>query len=134
MRAPGEIVGGRYRIERHLGSGGMGEVYLALDATLGRRVAVKVLPAEAEADPTARERLRREARAAAALDHPFICKIHEVGESDGESFIVMEFIDGDTLQELTGKGTVPVRQILDIAHALAQALEEAHRGGITHRD
>jgi len=134
MRAAGEIVGGRYQIERHLGSGGMGEVYLALDSTLGRRVAVKVLPAKAECNPTARERLRREARAAAGLDHPFICKIHEVGEADGESFIVMEFIDGDTLHQLTSKGPVPVRQVLDIAHALSQALEEAHGRGITHRD
>lgn len=134
MRSIGHVVAERYRIERHIGSGGMGEVFLAVDSVLGRRVAVKVLPQESEADPTARERLRREARAAASLDHPFICKIHEVGESDGESFIVMEYIDGDTLHQLMASTTLPVRQVLDIAHALAQALEEAHNRGVTHRD
>ena len=134
MRSTGQIIGGRYQIERHIGSGGMGEVYLATDAVLGRRVAVKVLPAAIAADPKARERLRREARAAAALDHPFICKVHEVVESGEDSFIVMEYIDGDTLHHLVSTSTLSTRQILDIAHALAQALEDAHNRGVTHRD
>jgi tetratricopeptide (TPR) repeat protein/predicted Ser/Thr protein kinase len=134
MRFTGQIVGGRYQIERHIGAGGMGEVYLATDPVLGRRVAVKVLPAENQTDPTARERLRREARAAAGLDHPFICKIHEVGEAGDESFIVMEYIDGETLHQLAARSLLPTRQILDIAYALAQALEEAHTRGLTHRD
>jgi len=134
MRSAGQVIADRYEIQRHVGSGGMGEVYLALDRTLGRRVAVKVLPPDAEGDPVARERLRREARAAAALDHPFICKIHEVGESEGHSFIVMEYIEGDTLHQLASAQALPVRQVLDLTHALAQALEEAHNRGITHRD
>jgi tetratricopeptide (TPR) repeat protein len=112
----------------------MGEVYLAHDATLERRVALKLLPARTEADPVARERLRREARAAAALDHPFICKIHEVGESLGQSYIVMEYVEGETLHVLATNGPMPTRQVLDIGHALAQALDEAHKRGLTHRD
>jgi predicted Ser/Thr protein kinase len=134
MREPGQVIADRYRIERHLGSGGMGEVYLAHDTTLERRVALKLLPAKTEADPVARERLRREARAAAALDHPFICKIHEVGESLGQSYIVMEYVEGETLHSLASHGPLSTRQVLDIGHALAQALDEAHQRGLTHRD
>jgi len=125
---------GRYRLEARIGAGGMGEVFRAHDTMLDRRVAVKLLPAESEADPVARERLRREALAIAALDHPFICKVYEVGESNGRSFIVMEFVEGETLHAAAQKGPLPIRQVLDIAHGMAQALEEAHRRGIVHRD
>ena len=88
MSAP--LLAGRYHILSPLGAGGMGEVFLAEDTRLERRVAVKLLPASAEGDAVARERLRREALAAAALDHPFICKVYEIGDADGRVFIVME--------------------------------------------
>ena len=87
-----DLLAGRYRILSPLGAGGMGEVFLAEDVRLERRVAVKLLPRSTEADDTARERLRREALAAAALDHPFICKVYEIGDQDGRAFIVMEYV------------------------------------------
>src|SRR2546426_5546507 len=86
-----------YQIIKKLGAGGMGEVYLAQDTTLDRRVAIKLLPPECVQDETAKKRLIREARAAARLDHPNICAIHEVGEQDGQSFIVMQYLEGETL-------------------------------------
>src|SRR5579864_6475015 len=92
-------ISSRYRILRRLGMGGMGEVYLAEDTQLERKVAIKVLPAEAMADDTARSRLIREARAAARLDHANICAIYEVGEHQGQNFIVMQYVDGETLAE-----------------------------------
>src|SRR5687767_15567560 len=88
---------GRYTILRQLGAGGMGEVYLAQDTSLNRKVAIKVLPEESVPDEQARKRLMREARAAATLDHPNICSIYEVGDGDGRSFIVMQYVDGETL-------------------------------------
>src|SRR5512132_3864704 len=92
-----DLLGGRYRILSALGAGGMGEVFLAEDTRLERRVAIKLLPASAGEDAIARERLRREALAAAALDHPFICKVFEIGDDDGRFFIVMEYVEGETL-------------------------------------
>jgi eukaryotic-like serine/threonine-protein kinase len=130
---PGDRLG-PYEIVGPLGAGGMGVVYLARDERLERHVAIKLLPHDAEGDASARERFRREALAAAALDHPFICKIHEVGEYDGHPYIVMEHIEGQTLDALARTGPVPIRQMLDIAHELAQALEAAHRKGLVHRD
>jgi tetratricopeptide (TPR) repeat protein/predicted Ser/Thr protein kinase len=124
----------RYRIVSPLGAGGMGEVFLAEDIRLQRRVAVKLLPASLEHDALARERLRREALAAAALDHPFICKVYEIGEADGRVFIVMEYVEGETLHVASRRGLLPVRQVVDIAHELTQALDVAHRRGIVHRD
>ena len=88
-----------YRILEKIGQGGMGEVYLAQDTTLDRKVALKFLPEELQEDPSARQRFLREAKSAAALDHPYICHIHEVGEVEGKSFISMEYIQGATLQE-----------------------------------
>jgi tetratricopeptide (TPR) repeat protein/predicted Ser/Thr protein kinase len=131
---PPESIAGRYRILSPLGAGGMGEVFLAEDTRLERKVAVKMLPAAVEADAVARERLRREALAAAGLDHPFICKVHEIGDADGRAFIVMEYVEGDTLHTHARKALLPVRQVLEIAHELAQALDAAHRRGIVHRD
>ena len=126
-----KVLLGRYRLEERLGAGGMGEVFRAHDTMLDRRVAVKLLPAESEADPVARERLRREALAIAALDHPFICKVYEVGESEGRAFIVMEFVDGDTLHAAAQKAPLPIRQVLDIAHGMAQAdLAFVHRNSV----
>jgi serine/threonine protein kinase len=100
---PGTKIG-RYEIIAPLGAGGMGEVHLARDARLDRRVAVKALPAHLLADPIARERLRREAVASASLDHPFICKVFEVGESGDASYIVMEYVEGQTLHQRLGQG------------------------------
>ncbi len=131
---PADLLAGRYRILSPLGAGGMGEVFLAEDTRLERRVAVKMLPASVEADAVARERLRREALAAAALDHPFICKVHEIGDADGRVFIVMEYVEGDTLHAASRRAPLPVRQVVEIAHELTQALDAAHRRGIVHRD
>jgi len=124
----------RYRILSTLGAGGMGEVSLAEDSRLERRVAIKFLHHDSERNEVARERLRREALAAAALDHPFICKVYEIGEADGRTFIVMEYVDGETLQALVRRDLLPPRQIIEIANEFAQALEEAHRRGVVHRD
>jgi len=129
-----ELLGGRYRLAASLGNGGMGEVFLADDTRLGRRVAIKFLHSDSQHDALARERLRREAMAAAALDHPFICKVYEIGEADDRTFIVMEYVEGDTLQALVRRELLPVRQVAEVANELAQALEEAHRRGVIHRD
>jgi tetratricopeptide (TPR) repeat protein/predicted Ser/Thr protein kinase len=131
---PVELLAGRYRIDSPLGAGGMGKVFLADDTRLERRVAIKWLHPDHEQDLVSRERLRREALAAAALDHPFICKIYEIGDADGRTFIVMEYVEGETLQVAAGRDLLPVRQIVDIAHELAQALETAHGRGVVHRD
>jgi len=131
---PVDLLGGRYQILSLLGAGGMGEVFLAEDTHLERRVAVKLLPASAEADHFARQRLRREALAAAALDHPFICKVHEIGDADGRMFIVMEYVEGETLHVSARRALLPMRQVIEIANELAQALDAAHRRSIVHRD
>ena len=128
------LLANRYRIENLVGEGGMGKVYLAHDTVLERKVAIKMLPESVQHNAHARERLRREALAAAALDHPFICKIHEVGEDEGRSFIVMEFIEGRTLNRIAREGGFTPRQLLECAHEIVQALDEAHRRGIVHRD
>jgi tRNA A-37 threonylcarbamoyl transferase component Bud32/tetratricopeptide (TPR) repeat protein len=128
------LIANRYQLLEKLGEGGMGTVHAALDTLLERRVAIKMLPAESENDSHARARFRREALSAAALDHPFICKIHEVGEQDGRSFIVMEHIEGKTLDAVIAERRLGPRQLLDLASELAQALDEAHRHGIVHRD
>jgi tetratricopeptide (TPR) repeat protein len=112
----------------------MGEVFLAEDLSLERRVAVKLLAAATEADPVARERFRREALSAAALDHPFICKIHEIGDADGRLFIVMEYVEGETLHAIARRDLLPVPRVIEIATELAEALEAAHRRSIIHRD
>jgi hypothetical protein len=128
------LLADRYRLEALLGAGGMGAVHAAFDTRLERRVAIKLLPEASEADAQARARFRREALAAAALDHPYICKVFEVGEHDGRSFIVMEHVDGRTLDAVIAEHSLTPRQVLDLAHELAQALDEAHRRGIIHRD
>src|ERR1035441_6636454 len=110
---------GPYEILSAIGAGGMGEVYRAKDTKLGRQVAIKVLPGHLAANASARERLRREASAAAALDHPFICKVFEIGEDRGELFLVMEFISGDTRsEELDRKSTRLNSSHLGISYAV----------------
>jgi len=125
---------GSYQVLERLGSGGMGEVYLAYDLRLYRRVAIKLLPTHLTADAVARERLRREALAAAALDHPFICKIFEIGEDQGTLFIVMEYIRGETLNARLRAGPLPRSDALRIAGEVAEALEAAHAKPLVHRD
>ncbi len=125
---------GRYRVLKKIGEGGMGEVFLAEESTLDRKVALKFLPPDMQQDVVARKRLLREARSAAALDHPFICHINEVGESEGKDFIAMEYVDGQRLSDRLQSGSLPVRETLQIASDIAEALEEAHDKGIIHRD
>jgi serine/threonine protein kinase/Flp pilus assembly protein TadD len=123
-----------YRIIEKLGRGGMGEVYLAEDKRLGRKVAIKFLPAEVATDERARQRLLREAKTAATLDHPNICSIYEVGEEDGHSFIVLQYIEGETLAARLKRQVPDLREALAIAAQVADALSEAHARGVIHRD
>ena len=112
----------------------MGVVYRARDPRLDRQVAIKLLPNEMAADTRARERLRREALAVASLDHPYICKIFEIGEDDGAMFLVMEYIAGTTLHQRLLEGRMPLADALHVAGEIAEALQEAHAGGLLHRD
>src|SRR5262245_36696094 len=130
---PGDMIGG-HRIETRLGAGGMGEVYLARDARLNRQVAIKVLPAGKAHDADADARIVREARAAAALNHQNLCTIHEVGEDAGRSFIVMEFVDGKSLDALIPKGGLSPDKALRYARDIAAGMAHAHDRGIVHRD
>ncbi len=123
-----------YRITDKLGQGGMGEVFLADDTSLHRKVALKFLPAEMLQDSAARKRLLREAHSAAALDHPFICHINEVGQADGRDFIVMEFVEGQSLKSRLAHGPLPLQDTLSIAIEVAEALEAANGKGLIHRD
>jgi serine/threonine protein kinase len=125
---------GHYRILSLLGVGGMGEVYLAEDDQLGRKVAIKFLPDAMLADAQAKHRLLREARAAAKLDHPNICTIHEVGEEAGRSFIVMQYIEGESLAARIAREPLKLQETLAFAVQIAEAFVEAHRHGIIHRD
>ncbi|MBF8300440.1 MAG: Protein kinase protein [Acidobacteria bacterium] len=131
---PGQLLG-PYSIVREIGRGGMGRVYLATDRRLGRPVALKAISPEFTADPTHRERLRREARAAATLTHPGICTIYALEEIDGELFIAAEFVDGRTLREEIDSGArLAAAEVVRTARDLAAALAHAHSRGITHRD
>ena len=124
----------RYRIIEKIGAGGMGEVYLAEDTKLGRKVAIKFLPPGSTADEQAKKRLVREAKAAAQLDHPNICSVYEVSEEDGHSFIVMQYVDGETLARRIRNGPLEPSLALDMAVQVVDALAEAHSHGIVHRD
>ncbi len=123
-----------YCITAAIGSGGMGEVYRATDTKLGREVAFKVLPADMAASPERLERFRREARALAALDHPNIVTIYSVEEADGVHFLTMQLVEGQALDRVIPEGGLPIQRIVEIAHALADALAAAHDKGIVHRD
>ena len=125
---------GHYTVLQELGRGGMGRVYLAQDTSLDRKVALKFLPEHVEQNPTARLRFLREAKCAAAIDHPYICKIYEIGEFEGKDFISMEYIRGQTLKGEMAEYRLPLEKILQIGSDIAEALESAHKEGIMHRD
>ena len=124
---------GPYEILSPLGAGGMGEVYKARDTRLGRTVAIKVLP-EHLSSPDARQRLEREAKAISALSHPHICALHDVGREGDTDYLVMEYLEGETLAERISRGAVPIPQTLRFGFEIASALEAAHGQGIAHRD
>jgi eukaryotic-like serine/threonine-protein kinase len=124
-----------FRISERLGRGGMGVVYKALDIRLDRTVALKFLPAHLTADEGAKRRFIREAKAASALDHPNICAIHEIGETDaGRLFIAMAYYEGETLKQRIARGALPIREALDYVAQVAEGLQRAHEVGIVHRD
>src|SRR6266581_6140763 len=125
---------GPYEILSPAGAGGMGEVYRARDTRLDRIVAIKVLPAHVAADPELRQRLEREARAVSSLNHPHICALYDVGHQDGTDFLVMEYLEGETLAALVARGPLPLEDLLRRALEIANALDKAHRQGVIHRD
>ena len=125
---------GPYEIRSALGAGGMGEVYAALDTRLDRTVALKVLPTHLAFSPESKQRFDREARAISALNHPNICQLYDIGSQGGVDFLIMEFLEGETLADRLRKGALPLNETLKIAIALADALAVAHRQGIVHRD
>jgi serine/threonine protein kinase/Tol biopolymer transport system component len=137
-RRPAGLIGrvvDHYEIREPLGGGGMGVVYKAEDARLQRTIALKFLPPELTRDPVAKARFLQEARAASALDHPNICTIHEVGETDdGQLFLAMTCYDGETLKKKIERGPLPIDEAVDIARQIAAGLAKAHRQGIVHRD
>src|SRR5271165_7305451 len=125
---------GPYEIVSPLGAGGMGEVYRALDTRLDRTVAIKILPPHLSESVEAKQRFDREARAISALSHPNICHLYDVGQQDGTRYIVMEYLEGETLGERLRKGGLPLDQVLRVGAEICEGLEKAHRSGVVHRD
>jgi len=134
MALPSGTKLGPYEIQSPLGAGGMGEVYRARDTRLEREVAVKVLSANLSSDSSLRQRLEREAKAVSKLTHAHICTLHDIGHHDGIDFLVMELVDGETLEHRLSKGAIPTAEALRIAEQIASALAKAHKLGIIHRD
>src|SRR5579859_760087 len=125
---------GPYEIQSQLGAGGMGEVYRARDSRLERTVAIKVLPDHFSQNAELKQRFEREARAISSLNHPNICTLYDIGNQDGTEYLVMEYLEGETLSARLARGTLPLRETLKIGMEIADALDKAHRGGIIHRD
>jgi eukaryotic-like serine/threonine-protein kinase len=125
---------GPYETVALVGSGGMGEVYRAQDTRLDRAVAIKVLPAHLAENRELRQRLEREAKTVSSLNHPHICILHDIGHQDGIDYLVMEYLEGDTLAARLAKGPLPPEQALPLGIQIADALEAAHRIGVVHRD
>jgi len=118
---------GPYEIVSRVGAGGMGEVYKATDTRLGRTVAIKVLPAHVAGDPAFRARFEREAKAISSLNHPHICTLHDIGHQEGTDFLVMEYLEGETLSNRLARGPLPLAQALQTGIEIADALDKAHR-------
>ncbi|MGC2170244.1 MAG: protein kinase [Candidatus Sulfotelmatobacter sp.] len=125
---------GPYEIQSPLGAGGMGEVYLARDTRLERAVAVKILPAHLSSNLDAKQRFEREARAISSLNHPNICTLHDIGHQDGTDFLVMEYLEGETLSDRLMKGPLSPEQVLKYGIEICEGLEKAHKSGVVHRD
>src|SRR3954462_5709584 len=125
---------GPYEVDTLLGAGGMGEVYRARDTRLGRTVAIKVLLSGLTATSERRARFEREARAISALSNPHMCALYDIGRADDIEYLVMEYIEGETLADRIARGRLPLSQVLRFSIEIAQALQHAHRAGITHRD
>ena len=125
---------GPYEIQSPLGAGGMGEVYRARDTRLDRTVAVKILPSHLSENSEAKQRFEREARTISSLNHPHICVLHDVGSQDGTSYLVMEYLQGESLDSRLLRGPLPLKQALEVGVQICEALEKAHRAGIVHRD
>src|SRR3989442_15845066 len=125
---------GSFEVLSIVGRGGMGEVYRARDTKLKREVAIKILPEEFGRDPDRVARFQREAEVLASLNHQNIAAIYDLEEAEGSRFLVLEFVEGETLAERIGRGPIPVEEALNIARSICEALEVAHEKGITHRD
>src|SRR6266705_38502 len=125
---------GPYEVLTSLGAGGMGEVYKAKDTRLERTVAIKVLPSHLSSSEEVRQRFEREAKTISSLSHPHICALYDVGNQDGVEYLVMEFLEGETLADRLLKGALPLEQTLRYGIEIADALDKAHRQGIVHRD
>src|ERR1022692_1176759 len=131
--APGTRLG-PYEILGAIGAGGMGEVYRARDTRLDRVVAIKILPEHLSNKPQLRERFEHEARAVSSLNHPHICTLHDIGCQDGVDYVVMEYLEGETLAQQLKKGPLATEQALEYAIQITDALDSAHRHGLIHRD
>src|SRR5580692_6634910 len=125
---------GPYEIQSALGAGGMGEVYRARDTRLDRTVAIKVLASHLSSSPELKQRMAREARAISSLNHPSICHLYDIGSQEGTDYLVMEFLEGETLAERLRRGALPFSETLATGATIAEALAVAHRQGIVHRD
>src|SRR5438128_3040614 len=125
---------GPYEVQAAIGAGGMGEVYRAKDTRLDRVVALKVLPSDLSSNPERRQRLEREARAISRLSHPHICTLYDIGHQDGVDFLVMEYVEGETLEQRLQRGVPRTEQVLEFAIQISDALAKAHRQGVIHRD